>query len=241
MRLCIKGDSQTAQVLRGHLGATFAVVEPHQSPDYTAIIDIDGDAIVMDSVDCALERHIYRHLREVGDVVTKTKGGVQSDTQCHLILPVDGSKPYETAIVRGFLDLLNKGDERVFSPKPESSNVDFSAMLDSKMEHYMQQLAAIMTGTAERASMEQMRREFSALNDKLESRVSDLRISANYAITDGFHAERSVLIGELSKNCNAIREQLKVELGPQVVSNPTFWQRVWAAIQGKVIVVRPQL
>lgn len=269
MRILISGNNDTAKAVRAQLAATFALVESSQdNPDYAVEIEHGaGRRIIFDSIDCPLEAHIYGHIRQLTAVPieTHTEGGKQSPRELKIIVP--NSREVQDAVakgvLRGFLDLFNKGDGRV-SLQPAVVTGDQSggvtiADIQQVLVSNFNQMTAILTAAADRSTMVQVKNELEAISNRMSEQ---LRVSVEamkhdvHKFMDGEKAATNGLIASERQTIQAALEQmdkhsaamdarfgelaesvletLREEFAPVPVENPGFWRRIWAAITGRV-------
>jgi len=113
MRVKIHGESMSASALKGLLQNHKLVSVVSLLPSYEIFLeDTDDKFITFDSIDCTLEREILNSVRELTsrEIVIKTQGGVQSDTQIRIFVPRDEDVQWavETGIYRGLDKVLRK-------------------------------------------------------------------------------------------------------------------------------------
>lgn len=114
MRISIKGDNNAAISTRGLLKqAGFAVVNLYGA--YTIYIAEKGSEIVVDGIDCELERAVVRSIGELTKrrISLQRFGGNQSDQELHISIPVGdehAARAVEVGILRGILQISESAD-----------------------------------------------------------------------------------------------------------------------------------
>jgi hypothetical protein len=135
MRVKIIGENNCAKAARGLLRrAGFAVTEflpadaITQGPLAGYVIGITEDAradkIYIDSVDCALEAAILKHITQLSNhvvVLNRPGGVVHSDREIGLIVPHDAEEQQavEFGVLRGLLEVSGqaKAAEKIAAPQ----------------------------------------------------------------------------------------------------------------------------
>lgn len=120
MRVEVRGPSGCAAALRGNLAkAGFHVTDSF--PAYIIHIErTDSSAIIVDGVDSELERHIVNCISELSPIpiMLQRAGGVQSDRECHISVPIDAELAVEVGVMRGMLKTVNPREADKVIPAP---------------------------------------------------------------------------------------------------------------------------
>ena len=136
MRVKIIGENECARAARGLLRqAAFAVTEflpadavtqgPLAGFVVTIVEDSRADKIHVDSIDCAFEAAILRHITQLSKhpvVVNRPGGVVHSDREIGLIVPQDEAEKQavEFGVLRGLLEISG---QIKLTPKPTAAKV----------------------------------------------------------------------------------------------------------------------
>ena len=113
MRVHIMGESPCAKVIRGYLARHDFHLTDHR-PDWVVYVEERAGVTrpVLDSVHCALDQAILRHLRKQTDspIEIHTAGGIESDNAVRIVLPpIEAErKAVETGVFRALLELANQ-------------------------------------------------------------------------------------------------------------------------------------
>lgn len=111
MRIKIVGSNATALGLAGHLRRMSLVPVPASSPFCSYRVEIEesstADQIVVDGVDCELERDVVRFVADLapgGKVLLQRGGGVQDDSAVKITVPMrdDCRHAVELGVARAF-------------------------------------------------------------------------------------------------------------------------------------------
>jgi hypothetical protein len=111
MRIRVLGECDTAKAVRGLLSQAGYLLSDGRANYTVHLEEVPGASrIVFDSIDCELERRIFRHTRDlIGQpIAMQTAGGIQRDDEIRIVLPARGSERHavELGILRGMLDLI---------------------------------------------------------------------------------------------------------------------------------------
>ena len=250
MRICIQGDNESALVVRGYLGkAKFALVDDAAAADYVLNLKVLADAqeISFDSVDGALEFHIFTHVRQLTKLpVVMRPGGAVNERQCVLVVPdtPDARSAVEIGVLRGFLELLNQGDGAppvIALGAPVQASADPVPQMRFMLEEAFGKLAGLLSGAAQDAGREQARRDFDVLSAQIQAGLAQAEVKAGaemQALRTGLQGQITAghltLVSELREELEKVRKAFQPPPGER---HAGFWARVWAAIQDRVIVV----
>ncbi len=240
MKLYVGGDNDCAKTIRGYLSTQFAIIEAEEFiadpkvADFVLYIEIDPTAhhILFDSIDCPLEKNILRHTRALTSTEIKvmTAGGVQSETECRIVVPSDRSvqSAVEYGVLRGMLD-LRKAGERAISliHSPSQSAAEIKPML----EQAMKQLADILTGAAANASREQSRKDYEIISAQLNAQATEETANLKLYLTN-------LVTSEIARAQREIAVLIPPPYIPPTPPEPKVYglvQRLVAAWNGHVI------
>lgn len=110
MRIKVLGDCSAARVLRGYLESKGNCRLVEKVPDYSVYIteNNDLDTVVVDSIDCPLERYAINMMYEKGVPSFRLirAGGIQSDSEIHITYP----SKYQEAVELGLYRALTHHD-----------------------------------------------------------------------------------------------------------------------------------
>lgn len=114
MRVNVTGSADSAKALTGTLSAAGFLVSDFM-PSYTVIVEDaeEGEGVIkVDSVHCALDSFLVRHLRPLTatPVLLQTAGGIQTDNTIRIYVPrrdLD-RKAVETAVLRALLEITRQ-------------------------------------------------------------------------------------------------------------------------------------
>ena len=113
MTIGVIGDSVAALKTLGFLRmAQFHTVLTEG--DYTIEIeDWQRPEVLLDSIDCPLEKSIFTHIRQLttSPVLIQTAGGVQSDRRMRIRCHPKDAETVSKGILRGFLNLTTVSKE----------------------------------------------------------------------------------------------------------------------------------
>lgn len=113
MRVKVVGQNDTATALKGLLRRFKLVPSDTYYTFKVEIVEADVPEIVIDGVDCDLERQVVKYIAErAGRVVLQREGGNQDDASVKITVPKDDRKRYavELGICRA-LSLANGAPE----------------------------------------------------------------------------------------------------------------------------------
>ncbi len=117
MRIRVVGDCSAAKVVRGYLQYAGIHLTDH-FPTFTVYVDQrDTDHVIVDAVDCELEREIVLCIAELLEqqgidkhVALHRAGGVQTDREIRVTVPEDEQEAaaVELGVFRGIMRTLGK-------------------------------------------------------------------------------------------------------------------------------------
>jgi len=112
MRVKITGDSDCACALRGYLQRAGDVALTKEGdgirPDFEVIVEESRTGrFYFDSVDCELERHLFRRVRDLSEkpIAFETAGGIRRDDTVRIVFPPSEARAVELGVQMGFADM----------------------------------------------------------------------------------------------------------------------------------------
>lgn len=140
MRVKVIGTMDAAAVLRGWLvkDGTVALAKGDEAANCTIILEHGvGDEFYFDSIDCELERSVFRHVRDLSNshIEIRTKGGNTADDTLRIVFPEKESRAIESGVLRGFVDFAGPKRSALTAPAPfvapAPTEIDFSPILQA--------------------------------------------------------------------------------------------------------------
>lgn len=195
-----------AAVLRGYLvkdGTVALWKEGDPEPDCTVILE-DGSEFYFDSIDCPLEKEVFRHVRDLAQshIEIRTKGGVQSDNLIRIVFPSSEARAVELGVLRGFVDFA--GPKRSGEPprapfvSPAPAVVDDSILQNLQASH--DRLVEEMRGASQsqKDAYERLLAETKAAHEETKTQTAATLSDANETI------------GSLNKENSELAERVRV-------------------------------
>lgn len=119
MRISVRGDCPAAKVLRGYIRANDCGYLTDSRFDYRVHLRVDDsiDTVLIDSIDCALERKVLTMIQDLGvqRFILQRIGAIKSDREISIVYPSKYQAEVELGLYRALSSTFGRRRERVQS------------------------------------------------------------------------------------------------------------------------------